>query len=132
MSQSVGASAAAPHTCSDTTLSGTYSFATESLQVSHPGAGPFAYAGFVTYDGKGGETEIYTISIDGVISDPVTETAHYSVTSDCIEHETDTGLGNIGTQHYTGYLSPDGSQMAFIQTDAGIVSAGTLVRVATL
>ena len=35
--------------CSLATLHGTYSFAAESVQVSQPGAGPFAYAGFVTY-----------------------------------------------------------------------------------
>jgi hypothetical protein len=43
----------------------------------------------------------------------------------------DTGPGSIGTQHYEGFLSPDGSQMMFIQTDTGIVSAGTLVRAAS-
>jgi hypothetical protein len=121
--------AAAPSGCSLATLHGTYSFASESVQVSHPGAGPFAYAGFVTYDGNGHESEIYTISINGVVSRGVTETATYTVSPDCIESEVDTGAGSIGTQHYDGYLSPDGSQMMFIQTDAGVVSAGTLVRV---
>jgi hypothetical protein len=40
------------------------------------------------------------------------------------------GKDSIGIQHYDGFVSPDGSQMMFIQTDTGIVSAGTLVRVA--
>jgi hypothetical protein len=139
MSQAVGATGlvmASPANsgtalaCSVATLHGTYSFATESLQTSHPGAGPFAYAGFVTYDGNGHETEIYTISFNGVVTRGVTETATYTVSSDCIESEIDTGPGSIGTQHYDGYVSPDGSQMMYIQTDAGVVSAGTLVRVA--
>jgi hypothetical protein len=138
-SQSVGAgglalagqmNAGAPLACSVATLHGTYSFATESLSTSRPGAGPFAYAGFVTYDGNGHESEVYTISINGVVSSGVTETATYTVTPDCRESEVDTGQGSIGTQHYDGYLSPDGSQMMYIQTDAGVVSAGTLIRVA--
>jgi hypothetical protein len=75
MSQSVGAggltlatqmNAEASLGCSVATLHGTYSFATESLSTSHPGAGPFAYAGFVTYDGNGHESEVYTISINGL------------------------------------------------------------------
>jgi hypothetical protein len=133
MSQSAAlASAASGGTsqCSLATLHGTYSFATESLQVSHPGAGPFAYAGFVTYDGNGHESEVYTISINGVVSRGITETATYTVSSDCIESEVDIGAGSIGTQHYDGYVSPDGSQMMYIQTDNGVVSAGTLIRVA--
>jgi hypothetical protein len=116
--------------CSLATLHGTYSFASESVQVSQPGAGPFAYAGFVTYDGNGHESEIYTISVNGDVSRFVTETATYTVTADCIESEVDKGKDSIGIQHYDGFVSPDGSQMMFIQTDTGIVSAGTLVRVA--
>jgi hypothetical protein len=123
-----GVNAAAPSGCSVETLRGTYSFATESLQTSEPGAGPFAYAGFVTYDGKGQEREIYTISVNGVVTRDVTETATYTVSPDCIESEVDTGQGT-GTQHYESFVSPDGSQSMFIQTDAGVVSAGTLVRV---
>jgi hypothetical protein len=124
------ASSGAPAQCSAATLHGTYSFATESLQVSQPRAGPFAYAGFVTYDGNGHESEIYTISINGSVSRGITETATYTVSSDCVESEVDTGAGSIGTQHYDGYVSPDGSQMMYIQTDHGVVSAGTLIRVA--
>ncbi|MBV9547916.1 MAG: hypothetical protein JOY61_26380 [Chloroflexi bacterium] len=120
----------APRVCSVATLHGTYSFATESVQVSQPGAGPFAYAGFVTYDGNGRESEVYTVSINGVVTRGVRETATYTVSPDCIESEVDTGPGSIGTQHYDGYVSPDGSQMMYIQTDDGIVSAGTLIRVA--
>ena len=135
ISQSAGSASATPTSgtteCSVATLHGTYSFATESVQVSHPGAGPFAYAGFVTYDGNGHESEVYTISVNGVVFRGVTETATYTVNSDCIESEVDTGQGSIGTQHYDGYVSPDGSQVMYIQTDGGVVSAGTLIRVAT-
>ena len=114
--------------CSDATLHGRYNFATESFQVSGPSPnGPFAYAGFVFYDGQGRNHEVYTISAAGQVSRLVTETGHYHVNSNCIGSETDSAPG-IGTQHYDEFISPDGSQFAYIQTDKGIVSAGTLTR----
>jgi hypothetical protein len=113
-------------TCSLATLHGTYNFATES--VSTPGSVPFAYAGFVTYDGKGGVSEVYTISFNGTVSRSVSETGRYTVNPDCTGSEVDSGAGDIGTQHYDEFLSPDGSQFAYIQTDSGVVSAGTLIR----
>jgi hypothetical protein len=123
-----GTSRDSPARCSDATLHGRYNFATESTQVSGPAPnGPFAYAGFVFYDGKGGDHEVYTISADGAVSRLVTETGKYHINSNCIGSETDTATG-IGTQHYDEFVSPDGSQLAYIQTDRGIVSAGTLTR----
>ena len=114
--------------CSDATLRGTYNFATESTQISGtPPNGAFAYAGFVTYDGRGTDHEVYTISAAGEVSRLVTETGTYHVNSNCTGSETDTAAG-VGTQHYDEFISPDGSQFAYIQTDAGIVSAGTLTR----
>jgi hypothetical protein len=114
--------------CSDATLHGRYNFATESTQVSGPAPnGPFAYAGFVFYDGRGGDHEVYTISAAGAVSRLVTETGKYHINSNCTGSETDTAPG-IGTQHYDEFVSPDGSQFAYIQTDSGIVSAGTLTR----
>ena len=114
--------------CSDATLHGTYNFATESTQISGPPPnGPFAYAGFVVYDGKGGDHEVYTISANGQVSRFVTETGKYHINSDCTGSEADTARG-FGTQHYDEFVSPDGSQFAYIQSDDGIVSAGTLTR----
>ena len=114
--------------CSDATLHGRYNFATESTQVSGPAPnGPFAYAGFVYYDGKGRNHEVYTISAAGQVSRLVRETGTYHIKADCTGSETDIGTG-IGTQHYDEFVSPDGSQFAYIQTDSGIVSAGTLTR----
>jgi hypothetical protein len=112
--------------CSDATLHGTYNFATES--VSEPGAVPFAYAGLVTYDGKGHVSEIYTVSSGEVVSRAVTETRTYSVHPDCTSSEVDSGPGAIGTQHYDEFLKPDGSEFMYIQTDPGVVSAGELIR----
>jgi hypothetical protein len=55
------------------------------------------------------------------------ETGKYHINPNCTGSETDTAPG-IGTQHYDEFVSPDGSQFAYIQTDSGIVSAGTLTR----
>lgn len=70
---------------------------------------------------------LFTISLDGQISHLVRENGKYHVGANCIETETDSGPGS-GTQHYQQFVSPDGSQFSFIQTDKGIVSAGTAVR----
>jgi hypothetical protein len=135
LASSEGLAAASPTSgdssarCSDATLHGRYSFATESTQVSGPPPnGPFAYAGFVVYDGRGRNSEVYTISAAGQVSQLVRETGRYHINADCTGSETDTALG-IGTQHYDEFVSPDGSQIAYVQTDSGIVSAGTLTRV---
>jgi hypothetical protein len=123
-----GTSNSTTASCSDATLHGRYNFATESTQVSGlPPNGPFAYAGFVFYDGRGRDHEVYTISANGGVSRLVTETGKYHLNSICIGSETDTAAG-VGTQHYDEFVSPDGSQFAYIQTDRGIVSAGTLTR----
>lgn len=115
--------------CSLATLHGTYTFAADGVQIAEPGAGPFAYAGQITYDGKGGVTEVYSASFNGSISRTVRETGTYTVNRDCTESEVDSGGGS--TQHYDSFVHPDGSQFAFVQTDAGVVSAGTAIRTAT-
>jgi hypothetical protein len=113
--------------CSLATLHGTYNFATESVQVAEPGAGPFAYAGQIVYDGKGGVSEVYTISFNGTVSRRVRETGTYTVNPDCTGSEVDSSPA-AGTQHYDEFLKPDGSQFAYIQTDPGVVSAGMVFR----
>ena len=114
--------------CSLATMHGTYLFASDGVQVAPAdGAGPFAYAGLVTYDGKGGVTQVVTISSNGVITRHFKESGTYTVTPDCMESEVDMGGGT--TQHYDGFLRPDGNQFAFVQTDPGIVSAGTLTPI---
>lgn len=115
--------------CSLATLHGTYNFASDGVQVApRRGAGPFAYAGLVTYDGRGGVKQVVTISSNGVITRNLRETGRYTVHANCTESEVDRGGGT--TQHYESFLRPDGSEFAFIQTDRGIVSAGTLTRIA--
>ena len=114
--------------CSLATLHGTYNFASDGVQIAPPdGAGPFAYAGLVTYDGKGGVTEVITLSANGVITRNFKESGTYTTNSDCTGSEVDMGGGT--TQHYDEFLRPDGNQFAFVQTDQGIVSAGTLTRI---
>lgn len=108
--------------CSDATLHGRYNFATESTQVSGPAPnGPFANAGFVFYDGRGGDHEVYTISADGAVSRLVTETGKYHINSNCTGSETATG---IGTQHYDEFVSPDRANAQ--STSAGAIRPNRL------
>jgi hypothetical protein len=112
--------------CSLATLHGTYIFAADGVQIGGPDAGPFAYAGQIMYDGKGGVTEVYSLSFNGSISHAVRETGRYTVNPDCTASEVDSGGGS--TQHYDTFLQPDGSQFTYVQTDSGVVSAGTAIR----
>lgn len=113
--------------CSLATLHGTYNFAADGVQITGPDAGPFAYAGQIMYDGKGGINEVYSASFNGTIYRTVRETGRYTVNPDCRESEVDSAEKAV-PQHYDGFLRPDGSQFAFVQTDSGVVSAGTAIR----
>lgn len=41
---------------------------------------------------------------------------------------TGTHVSGDGTQHYNFVVSPDGSKLEFIETDAGTVITGTITR----
>ena len=88
------------------------------------GVGPVAFIGTVYFDGKGGITNPYTVSFAGTISRVVGK-ATYSVKSDC----TATFTTVDGTQHFDMRVSPDGSKVEYIETDAGTVISGSASRV---
>jgi len=71
-------------------------------------------------------TEVYSASFNGSIFRSVREAGTYTVNPDCTGSEVDSGGGT--TQHYDEFLKPDGSQFTYVQTDSGVVSAGTVVR----
>ena len=83
-----------------------------------------AFIGTVYFDGKGGITNPYTVSFGGTISRVVGK-ATYSVKSDC----TATFTTVDGTQHFDMRVSPDGSKVEYIETDAGTVISGSASRV---
>ena len=87
------------------------------------GIGPVAFVGKLAYDGKGHVTSLHTISFAGTILRPV-DNATYTVHSDCTGIET----SGDGTEHYNFVVSPDGSKLEFIETDAGTAITGTITR----
>jgi hypothetical protein len=114
-------------TCSNATLKGTYTFASDGWTVSGTGTTPFALAGTETYSGAGTAAGVVTISLNGVITPGTPNTATYHINSDC------TGTGaftNSGvTTHFDLYLSPNGDYFRFVGTDPGSVTASTENRV---
>lgn len=105
----------------DATLRGTYMSMGGGTVV---GVGPVAFVGTVYFDGKGGVTNPFTISAAGVVSRLVAR-ATYSVKSDCTATFTTTD----DTQHFDMRVSPDGSKVEYIETDAGTVISGSAARV---
>ena len=105
----------------DATLRGTYMSKGGGTVV---GVGPVAFIGTVYFDGKGGITNPYTVSFAGTILRVVGK-ATYTVKSDC----TATTTTADDTQHYDMRISPDGSKVDYIETDAGTVISGSASRV---
>ena len=101
----------------DATLRGTYMSKGGGSVV---GVGPVAFIGTVYFDGKGGITNPFTVSFAGTISRVVGK-ATYTVNSDCTATFTTTD----NTQHFDMRVSPDGSKVDYIETDAGTVISGS-------
>lgn len=121
------ASAAPQGKCSNATLKGTYTFASNGWTVSGGSATPFALAGVETYDGAGTATGVVTISINGVIAPATPNTATYNVNPDCTGTAAYTNSGV--TTHFDIYLSPKGDSFQFVGTDPGEVTSATEIRV---
>ena len=103
------------------TLHGTYMSRGAGTVV---GVGPIAFIGTVYFDGKGGITNPFTVSLVGTISRVVGK-ATYTVNGDCSATFTTTD----DTQHFDMRVSPDGSKIDYIETDAGTVISGSASRV---
>lgn len=88
------------------------------------GVGPVAFIGTVYFDGKGGITNPFTVSLVGTIS-RVAGKATYTVKNDCSATFTTAD----DTQHFDMRVSPDGSKVDYIETDAGTVISGSASRV---
>jgi hypothetical protein len=104
----------------DATLRGTYMSQGGGTVI---GIGPVAFVGTLYLDGKGGVTNPFTISFAGTIS-RVVAPGTYTVNGDC------TGTMTLaGTNNFDFRVSPDGSKLDYIQTDAGTVISGSASRV---
>jgi hypothetical protein len=108
-------------TCSEATLSGTYLFAYDGVEITENdhGHAKFAVAGYEVYDGNGEVNGVATTSVEGEIASNESFSGTYKVNDDC----TGTVSYTDGTQ-YDQFIAPDGSVFTFIQTNPGVVAAG--------
>jgi hypothetical protein len=104
--------------CSNATLRGTYLFAYEGFTVSGKDRGPFAVAGYETFDGRGNIRSVNTFSLNGKITRFARIPGKYTINPDC----TGTSSYTDGSR-YDQFVAPDGSQFVFVQTNPGTVAA---------
>jgi hypothetical protein len=120
--------ATAAVSCSDATLSGTYTFAGDGWSISHgKKIAPFALAGIETYDGAGHLAGTVTVSQNGVAVPGRANTGTYHVNPDC----TGTAIyinSGVAT-HYDIYLAPAGDSFQLVELDPGTSFALTEIRV---
>jgi hypothetical protein len=115
---------AAAAKCSEDTLDGRYLFSYDGYEIKGNKKVPFAVAGYEVYDGNGHVRGAYSGNFGGEVvrNQPIRGT--YTVNADC----TGTVRYTDGTQ-VDQFVSPDGSQVAFVQTKPPeFVSGGLEVR----
>jgi hypothetical protein len=104
-------------------MSGTYAMSGGGTIV---GVGPIAMVGAVTYDGQGNGSVTYSVSANGAITRGITATGTFIVNRDCTGSKT-FGSGPTAA-HYDFIITPDGSKITWVETDAGVVISGQAVR----
>ena len=112
-------------TCTNSIMNGTYMLTATGIVTTPAGPMPITVVGKVSYFGDGtGKATFSTTSVGGNISRLSTPvSAVYSVNSDC------TGTKVFGgVQHYDFVIAPNGRQINFIVTDAGVTLSGVAVR----
>jgi hypothetical protein len=110
--------------CSVATLSGTYIFTADGVAISGEDKVPFALAGIEVYDGAGQVQGVLSSSTNGAIVRNVPFSGTYTVNANCTGTYTTTdSAGNV--VHVDQFIAPDGSELTFVQTDPGIVAAGS-------
>lgn len=111
--------------CTVKTLKGSYVYAQDGFNIQGDTAAqrtPFAQAGREFYDSKGKMSGIATASLNGTIVH-ITYSGTYTINSDCTG--TVTFTDNLSqTFHYDVFIGEDKREFVFLQTDAGVVSAG--------
>jgi hypothetical protein len=110
--------------CSVATLSGTYVYASDGVQIRGEDRVPFANAGVDVYEGAGKIEGVFSVSFNGQIAQNLTLAGTYTVNADCTGTWTTTD-STATVVHFDLFIAPDGSHLTFAATDPGIVSAGS-------
>src|SRR5262245_50539163 len=113
--------------CTLATLQGTYIFFLQGFLIQNGQQLPFVNAGQETFDGEGQVQGQFTQSLNGEIS-RATYSGTYTVTPACVVDYTNTDSTGV-TSHFDLFVSPDGNELTFVQTDPGVVIAGSERRV---
>jgi len=91
------------------------------------GGGPIAFVGIVTYNGDGtGTLHSATANVNGTVLKSTLVPAVFTVNRDCTGSKT-FGAGPTA-QHFDFVITPDGSTITFVETDAFAVMSGAAVR----
>jgi hypothetical protein len=110
--------------CTVKTLEGNYIYAQDGFNVEGQTAKhrtPFAQSGKEFFDGAGKMSGVFTASLHGQIVRG-NYAGTYTVNADCTG--TVTFTDNAGqTFHFDVFIADGGKEFAFIQTDAGVVTA---------
>ena len=115
--------------CGNGSASGPYDYSISGFGVSPGVLVPVAYAGSLNANGSGSLQGADALSVGGVVNSR-TISATYSVNSDCSGSEVVTdSLGN--TEDVDFFVTDQGGQVKFIQTNNGLVISGQAQQVAT-
>jgi hypothetical protein len=122
------ASATSAPLCSNATLHGTYTFASEGWTVTKSASTPSSTAGFDNFNGAGTSTGVASFTVDGAtVNNNTPDTATYTLKTGCTGKIVYNNAGSLA--HFDIYASPSGQSFSFVETDPGSVLAGTETRV---
>ncbi|ATB42191.1 hypothetical protein CYFUS_007668 [Cystobacter fuscus] len=112
--------------CKPRTLKGNYAYASDGYTLSGTERVPFSQAGHDFFQGDGTLTGAVTVNVQGELF-RLTYSGTYTLEPDC--RGTMTVIDNLGvTAHFDIFVTKNGSELSFLQTDAGNVTSGFEVR----
>ena len=125
------ASAQRPRVCTNSTLHGDYAVHATGNAPSGQFAGPVAFVGLFTYDGRGGLVGKLTIRLNDVMNGPTTLTANYQgtyvVNANCTFQETWNNLAG-GFALHEATITDSGAGFVFIVTNLPNIVSGEARR----
>ena len=120
--------------CSNATLRGDYAVHATGNAPAGQFAGPVAFVGLFTYDGRGGLTGKLTIRLNDVTNGPTTLIANYqgsyTVNANCSFQETWNNLAG-GSALHDAVITDSGAGFVFIVTNLPNVVSGEARRTQT-
>lgn len=130
MFASAPALAAVSVNCNAGTLSGLYTYSINGSNIVAGAPVPFSSSGYAYYNGdgtlQGRDTTVSTVK-GKTVTTSETYTGTYKITPNCVIKEIDKNEHNA-LSHYDEFTTPSGNTIQFVETDQGVISAGTATR----